>query len=338
MSTLSGVGASTIIQVAQQKVGQASSSNATINIRATLDAAGSKANIRNIISSGLLRLQGVAQGVIEPGSDFEQVGGFLTLTGQPFTVTQESNGSLVATAQSESDLLEFTPRQQAELKTAFTQLDDLISQQDLADTKSDLLSEIAFGAIRVAQMNELFSPPQDLWELQFQGFKNTGKPVKVALDANGQLQAVDILNHDFAEVEDPNDRFKLVQARDQLKAILAGDQTATELWQFQALGNRSVQDDYFIDLNDQGEVIISRNEPNTITPDFLSDAADIQTTEPWQEQALQFYNEKKGFFFSFNRGTQELEVKEINFANVSGITDPLSGLGDVQASLVSLIT
>lgn len=332
------VGVSTILELGQRKVGQRAPSNAALNIRATLDAAGAKANAQQIIRSSLLRLQGVAQEVIQPGSEFEKVGGFLTLTGQPFKVIQDERGQLTAIAQSESDLREYTPSQQAQIRTALTELDDLISKQDLQDTKSDLLAEISFGAVRVAEMNQLFSPPQELWEMQFQNFKATGKPVKVALDANGQLQAVDILNHDFTEIENVNDRLKLVQARDQLAAILDGTQGATELWQFEALGNKLAGDDYFIDLDDNGDVVIRRNEPEFITPDFLTEEQAVETTAPWQEDALRLYNERKGFFFDFNRATQELEVVEISFASVSGITNPLSGLGDVQASLVSLIT
>lgn len=337
LSPTQTAGAITILQQAQLKIGERAKTNPTANLQATLNAADLELNRQQIIRSSLLRLQGVTQEVIQPANEFEQTGGFLTLTGQPFKVFFDDQGQIFAEAQRESSLSEYSTRQQELIKTALPQLEELIASQDLANTKSDLLAEISFGALRVAEMNELFSPPSDVWEFEYQALRDSGNPVKVGLDANGKLTAIDVLKHDFSEVENELDRLKLIAARNELSDILAGNKAATEPWQFLALGNKAEGDDYFIDLDESGNIVTLRNKADTITPEFLTEDATVTTTEKWQEDALAFYAEGKGFYFDFDSSGQNLIVKEVNFGNVSGILDPLAGLQNVGASLVSLL-
>lgn len=338
-SDIGAAGAAAILSAGQKKPGQFNiKSDAANNIKATLDQLASDANSKQMLNSALRRLQGIAEGIIEPDQsrEWETVGGFLQLTGQPFKLGFDDRGQLSVQPQSESDLSEYTPRQRQQLRAAMEELSGLVSDADLEDTKTDLQAQLAFGMLRIEEM-KAFSPAEAAWEKQYLRLQERGVPVKLSLDADGNLFALDQLEHDFADVENEADRLKLIQARRDLENILNGAKTATETWHFEALGFKIDKEAYFLDLDEDGNISVERNKLETVTPDFLTDDnGGPAPTEAWQEKALQLYSEKKSFHLDFGPDGR-IEVVENNFLNVTRQVDIASSDERMRSALVSLL-
>jgi len=339
-SDIGAAGASRILQAAQQQQKPGTfkiKTDGAANLRRTIDQLESEAGRKQIIGSALLRLRGIQEGIIPPGAEWETVGGFLQATGQPFTIGLDERGQIAVQAQSESDLLNFTPRQQEAIREATTQMKDLVKGADFEDTKRGLRAELAFGILRIEEM-KAYSPPEEFWEKQFSSYAEMGRPVKLALDGEGNKIALDQLTHDFSDVEDLGDRRKLLNAMSDLKDIISGDKGATEIWHFAALGNRVDGSDYFLDLDDAGDVVVQRNKITTVTPDFLdADANNPEVTAPWQEEALRLYGEGKSFQFGFEADGQTLKVIENNVLNLTRDDEIAAGQGRIRDALVSLL-
>ena len=333
-----GSGASQILSASQKKPGQFTpKTGAATDIRATLDQVGADAQRKQLINSALLRLRGIAEGVIDPQAEWETTAGFLQLTGQAFQLGVGEDGAPKVTPQTATSPLEgYTPGQEARIREAATRLESLVEQVDLEDTKAEMRAKLAFGILRIEEMKN-FSPAEAFWEQQFQRTKERGEPVKLALDADGEVIALDQLDHDFSDVEDPEDRQTLLDARRQLENILNGDATPTEAWQFEALGNAAEGDDYFLALDEDGAVSVERNKITTVTPEFLEPDPDGPDTQAaWEEKALELYQQKKSFHFEFGPDG-ELEVVENTFLNVTQDLDPSNGADGVRNALVSLL-
>lgn len=336
-SEIGASGASQILSAAQEKPGTFKiKTGGAVDIRRTLDQLSADANRQQIFQSALTRLRGITQGVIEPNQEWETVGGFLQSTGQPFTLEIDEKGQIQTLAQSESDLKGKTPRQQAAIREAITQMQDLVQQADFEDTKADMRAELAFGILRIEEMKN-YSPPDEYWERRFQTLSEAGRPAKLALDGEGNKVTIDQFAHDFSDVENGEDRLKLMRARDELQSILHGDSIATEAWHFSAIGNADSGDDYFLDLNEVGDVTVQRNRIDTVTPEFLAaDEDGPETTAPWQEEALALYNEGKGFHFdALADGT--IKVVENTLRSLTRDDEIEAGRQRIQSALVSLL-
>jgi len=337
-SDIGAANASAILKASQRKPGEFKIRNdAAVNIRATIDQLGAQAARQQIIGSAVNRLNGVAQAIIDPSSDWERVGGFLQITGQPYTLSIDERGDIQVQAQAESDLADFTPRQQSMIRDAVDRLNELVQQVDFEDKKTELRGELAFAMLRVEEMKR-FSPAEAFWEQQFQTLQATGRPVKVTLDADGQVKALDQLAHDFSEVENLDDRRKLLNARNELQDILSGERSATKGWHFTALGNKTGGDDYFLDLDDNGEITINRNTIGAVIPDFLQpDPEGPETEAAWEEEALALYERRRGFQFAFSPDGQRLVVKENTFQTLTQGVDIQAGEDRIRSALVSLL-
>ncbi|MEQ8603450.1 MAG: hypothetical protein RIB45_09025 [Marivibrio sp.] len=337
-SDIGAANASAILKASQRKPGEFKIRNdAAVNIRGTIDQLGAQAARQQMIGSAVNRLNGVAQGIIDPSNDWERVGGFLQITGQPFTLSIGDKGEIQVQAQAESDLADFNPRQQKMIRDAIERMNELVQQVDFEDKKTELRGELAFAMLRVEEMKR-FSPAEEFWERQFQSLEAAGRPVKIALDADGAVTALDQLTHDFSEIEDLDDRRTLLNARNELQDILSGQRAATKGWHFTALGNKSSGEDYFLDLDENGAVTISRNNIGTVIPEFLQPDPDgPQTEAAWEEEALALYENRRGFQFAFSPDGQSLVVKENTFQTLTQGVDIQAGQERIRAALVSLL-
>ncbi|MCR9218810.1 MAG: hypothetical protein NXI21_01150 [Alphaproteobacteria bacterium] len=337
-SEIGAVNASTILAASQRKPGEFKiRTDGSVKLRAMIDQLGAEAGRKQITASALIRLRGIAEGVIDPSSEWETTGGFLQITGQAFKLSLDAQGQIQVEAQAESDLLDYTPGQREQIRAAVDQMKELVAAEDLETTKADLRATLAFGVLRIEEMKR-FSPAEEFWETQFQNLAEAGRPVKLSLDADGNLFALDQLTHDFSDVADFRDRQTLLDAQRDLKAILSGAKAATEAWQFEALGNKSEGDDYFLALDADGAVTVERNSVPTVTPEFLAaDPDGPETTAPWQQEALSLYRAKKGFHFDFDPSGQTLRVVENTLQNLTQGDEIAAGEEKIRSALVSLL-
>lgn len=322
--TQPGKGAAMILDAGQRKVGEFKQATpAAISVRATLDQAGAEAGRQVIIRSVLNRLEGIRQGLIDPSGDWETTAGFLMLTGSPFKIDVSAGGEVMIDAQVESKLAEYPDTQKGWIKNAIDQLAPFYEKVDLSTKKEELRTELRLAVFKTVNLDNYF-PAKEQWEKDYNLYKQMRVPQKIQLDADGSLVMVNQFETDFADVEDPDDRLKLQTAITKLKNIRDGNVSATEPWEFLALGYQSDHDDYFLYLDDKGEIAVSRNKNSDILiPDFLA-ASDDDTpkpTEQWQVDAIAFYTVQKPFHFDFGfDGT--IKAVENNFLSVSGILKP----------------
>ena len=304
-----------------------------INIQTTLDQAKADATKQLIIRGSLNRLEGIRQGIIDPQEEWETTAGYLMLTGQPFRLLVDDAGNITTEAQSEGDLEGYTDAQKTAIRQAVQDFAPLGEAVDLQNTRQGFRNQLITAVLKMVQLEQHF-PAKDQWEKDFQLYEKIGVPVKVALDADGELIALNQLEHDFSEYENEDDRLKLIAARDQLERIINGTSSATETWEFIALGYHSDRDDYFLGLDENGDVEVQHNvtiDPDTsqytadpLIPDFLkaSNDAEIVTTAQWQEDAIALYQDNRPFMLDFDH-TGAMVTRAIDFNTVMGLHKPI---------------
>jgi hypothetical protein len=339
ISTIAARGAISIIQASRVKLGEFKPrTTASININNTLNLAGAKAQQQQIISIALRRLEGIRQDVIAPNEEWEKTAAFLSFSGQPFKLTLDDGGSIVIDAQVESKLVEYSIAQRGQIQRGIESLNDVFANVDKASTKEGLRTKLDYAIVRVANMR-LHFPAKDKWEHDFKFQEILGNPVKIQLNSNGDLIAENQLNSDFSNYEG-GDRIKMQQAASKLKSIMKGDAVATELWQHTAMAYRQSKDDYFLSLDDSGNIKILQNKKiDDVTPDFLKASDDDKVTSPikWIQDAINLYEQEKSFFLDFDPSGQNLVVRENNFINVTGQYDPIRTAFDISAAQLSIL-
>lgn len=325
-------GASQIIGggVAGQKLG--SGSNAVSNVINTIDDAKADANKQRIMAAVSLRIQGIAEGLIQPQEVWEKVAGFLAITGQPFTYSVDAQGQVDVQAQSVDDLSNISPGQQNAMRQALERLDEVRAQVDTVNTKASLRTKLFAATTRVDELAQL-NPPREQWERDFNLYREQGRPVLVGLDPNGNLRAIDQLSSNFDYVEDPNKRALLQDAARELNGIITGQRSATEGWQFEALGNKLEGDDYFLDVDTNNEIVVRRNRDRRgvsavqplfqqagnadfhIVPEFLKETREDTRIfqERWESQAAALFQAKRPFHLEIVGDT--VVVRETNFSS-----------------------
>lgn len=350
--TSRSTGASQIISGANQ---QPSASNAVAKVSATLDAANADAGKQQIMAAVQLRIQGIVEGLIEPQETWEKVAGFLAITGQPFTYNVNNFGEVDVTPQTLDDLSFVPPGQQNAMRQALERLDEVRLAVDSRNTKVAFRATLQSAVGRITEMQQ-FSPPDAQWERDFNVIKSTGRPVVVGLSPTGDLRAIDQLDSNFDYVEDPEKRSLLQAAGRDWQNILNGVGSATESWQFEALGNKVDQKDYYLDITDQNEIVVRRNtdrrETTTdllfrqsasdfyIIPEFLrqTDSENQIFQASWEEDAAAFIQAKKPF--NIERIGERIVVRETNFTSArrQDLLDFRQGQQDVGNAIVSVIT
>lgn len=296
--------------------------DAAQQIKATLDAAKVKSSYQQYYSGIANQLEGIRLGVVKPKEDWELTAGYLQAQGTPYRVGIDEKGKPKITAQIDDKFEGRSAIQAKRLKDAIGQLDDVFKQYDEQQTKYNLNYKLAQAVDRLNQMQNYYSPPKANWEFEARRMYQTGTPFQIALDAKGNVTVVDQSKELFSD-RSVVDRNKLRQAVSDWNQIKAGTKSATELWQYEALGNKSEGTDFYIDLNDAGKIVLKRNNYNNVVPDFLKvdNIEEVSFSANWQKQALDLYKEGKGFYLDFDGSGKNIVAKANNYINISGLTD-----------------
>ncbi len=325
-----------IIDAGQRSFGdKIQTSSPALNIRAILDNAGAEAGKQTIIRSVLNRLEGIRQNVIEPEAKWEKTGGYLMLTGQPFKINVSNRGEISIDAQIESGMPEYADTQKKWVLDAIEAMSPLYEKVDLADKKADLRQKIQMAVLQSVQLDNHY-PAIEQWEKDYNFYKKLGIPAKIHLDSKGELKMVNQFETDFSDIEDDGERTELQTAARRLKNIKDGVVAANKPWEYLAVAYMKDHDDFFLYINDDGDVDLSRNkDSDKLIPKFLlaSDADKVKPEEKWQQQALDLYAQKKAFYFDFDHAGK-IKAVENTFLSVSGILSPSNKSAEIlQARL-----
>lgn len=351
-------GATTILSAGTQHNKLGSGTSAIANIQRTLDAAKNDAGKQQIMAAVQLRIQGIVEGLVEPREIWEKVAGFSAISGQPFTYSVDSAGQVEVQSQTVDDLSFVNPGQREAMRAALNRLDEVRSAVDTVVTKANLRSTLQ-GAVAAIDNMELQAPATEQWQKDFQTYKNLGRPVLVGLDPSGNLRAINQLESNFDYVEDPAKRLKLQEAGRELENILNGTTSATKSWHYSALGNKLEKDDYFLDVNDQNEIVVRRNRDRRgvsavlplyqqagdsdfhIIPEFLKARPEDDRIfkASWEREAAALIQAKKPFHLEI-QGDRVI-VRETNFATIrrldilNSVTGGAAKVGQATVNILS---
>lgn len=308
--------------------------NAVTNIQTTLGNSDFQATQQVIFSSALNRLEGIRQGIVQPNPDreWEVVGAYLAATGQPFKLQIDQSGQLNVQAQAESSLSEYSEAQQLGILNAIQSFDKIAQQVDLQETKEGFLGKFSEAQTKLVLLEQHF-PAEAQWEKDFKLYKEMGVPVQIGLNSTGEIVALNQLEHDFSDIENVDDRLKLIQARNDLQNILDGNKSATEGWHYTVLGNKSDNSDYLLGLDSDGNIEIRNNlhrsTPSSnrtlahIIPSFLKEETPLGATAQWQEDAAALYRAKKPFYFDFDQSGTNIVAQQIDLTHAMGLHKPV---------------
>ena len=131
---------------------------------------------------------------------------------------------------------------------------------------------------------------------------------------------------------------------------------ATELWQYSALGKRSSGEDYFLDIDDDGEVVIRANTAQItqtsilpsyleddaetefhIVPEYLRDAGNYDFYDnSWEEDAMGFYANKQPYYIDLSGSRPRAMVLDYNAIMLEDLlsNDRAAQLRQAQVSLL----
>lgn len=325
-------------------------------LQQALDGMKATASRQRIMSGAIGRINGVADGSITPEADWEKTGGYMATFGMPFMLSISQVGKVEVTPQ--EDTVKTLPiSQQSKLTNALSRLDDVRKAYDEESTKEQLKNTLLYAVSQIIKMDTQYLPAKDQWEKDFQTAKTIGRPMMVTLDKSGNLQVTDQINSNFNYVEDDDKRLKLQMAGAKLNNILNGNASATELWQYEALGNRSSKTDYFLDVDDSGNIVVRNNTDSKtsnsllpsyldsqkttkyyIVPDYLQDAGDYDKIykSSWEKDAMALYAEKKPYYLDV-QGSQ-VKAKQLDYTAIMtrDILSPYTN-GNLMYAQVSLL-
>jgi hypothetical protein len=326
-------------------------------IQQILNTAKLDANRQQIMSAASLRIRGIAQGLVEPKEIWEKTAGFLTLTGQPFTYSVDQSGQVEVQPQSTDDLSFVTPGQRTFMRKALERLDEVRIAVDTVNTKANLRNKLSGAVDRIKELQQ-FSPPQEQWERDFNLYRKLGQPVMIGLTSSGDLKAIDQLNSNFDYVEDPTKRAILQNASRDLKNILSGAKSATENWHYAALGNKVEGDDYYLDVDQNNEVVVRRNTERRsvsttqpayqqtgtadyhIIPEFLKATREDQNIfkADWERQAAEHIQNKTPFHLELVGGFVTVRATDYTSARRQDLLDFTSGRTKIAQATINLLT
>ncbi|MFK7867548.1 MAG: hypothetical protein AB8B77_08930 [Alphaproteobacteria bacterium] len=131
-------------------------------------------------------------------------------------------------------------------------------------------------------------------------------------------------------------QYKMVVTTTELSTLPVKSEvaSATELWQYTAIGKRSSGEDFFLDLDDAGEVVVRSNtsqiQTTSILPSYLQTDAETEFhvvpeylryagnydfyDASWEEEAMNLYAQKIPFYLD-TAGAQP-KVKELDFSSI----------------------
>ncbi len=328
--------AMSIIDAGQRSFGdKVQTSSPAMNIRAILDKAGAEAGKQTIIRSVLNRLEGIRQNVIPPNTKWEKTGAYLMLTGQPFKINISNRGDISIDAQVESGMPGYADTQKKWILDAIKTMAPLYEKLDLTNKKTDLRRKLEAAVLQTIKLDNHY-PADKEWEKSYNFYKKLGIPAKIHLDSNGKLKMVNQFETDFADIKDDGERTKLQIAARRLKNIKDGVVSGNKLWEYSAITYMKDHDDFFLFINDKGDVDVSRSKSSDkLTPKFLLASKDDnpKPEEKSQQQALNLYGQKKAFYFDFDH-TGKIKAVENTFLSVSGILSPSNKSAEIlQARL-----
>ena len=312
----------------------------TINLQNALNNRDAVASRQRIMLGAIQFINDVAQERRTPTEDWEMTGGYMATKGLPFHVEVNQSGQINVLPQ-EDMISELPINQQPKMRAALDRLEELKAMFDEETTKDLLHTKLEYAVFRIDEMN-LFKPAQEPWEEEFLLRRDLGRPMIVGLDKDGDLQTFDQIETNFEYVEDDDDRLKLQLAGMRMESIIAGDVAAVESWETLALGKRLSGDDYFLDVDEDGEIVVRENNDkisgaNSILPSYLQEDVEDEYyivpeylrgggsydfyEQSWEEKAMEMYKNKTPFHLDVSGSS--VRVIETDF-NATRTRDLLS--------------
>lgn len=290
-----------------------------------------------IFNGAAQRLQYIQDGSLSPSADWEQVGGYLAATGEPFVVTLDDKGAVQITRQSESDLSRFNVQQQKRLAEAFGELAELNGKVQANAKNQKLVNSLEGAGVVLEGIREGQLEPQSEWEMAARRLATTGSPFKIVLNSKGELSVLDQTTTALPDVpayQQPMLRTAVSQLQ---QAQRQG--YGTTVWQNEALSLSERGIGFFLDIDPTtNEILVKANTASNVVPDFLKQAPypDLKLDSQWKRDAASLIQEGKGFYLDFDT-TGQIVAKENTGPNIIKYNQPKNEQPASAALLISML-
>lgn len=289
-------------------------------------------------SEAALRMSYMQQGRYDPVADWEKVASYAMQTGQPVTVSLNSQGRLEAVTQADSDLSRFSVAQQKQLSQAFSDLQE-VAGKIKANKTNDTWVQTLEGANTV--LNGIASgalSAQSDWERTGSSLLATGTPFKIALDDKGQI-TIKEQSLELAPDLPIESQLKLRDAAQGLSQTLSSG-LVTEVWEADAKSMFEAGVGFYLDIDPvTQEISAKENSGTNIVPKFLRDPPypDIGADTKWKQTAASLIQDGKPFFLDFDQGGH-ITAKEATAANLIQYNKPVNQIGSLgNGAVLSLL-
>ncbi len=153
----------------------------------------------NFINNAIARINYVSTGQIQPTQDWEEQGAGLQLSGQPFRIIVNAKGGIEVIAQGDAVQNGVSASDVRVLNQKNDELQELIKQQNLVNTRTKLRTTLANAIYRVAELQNYY-PPKSALDFELQRTITSGAPFKIELDKNGNPIVSNQFDSNFLEI------------------------------------------------------------------------------------------------------------------------------------------
>lgn len=269
------------------------------------------------------RIDYIQQGKLEPKSDWEKVVGYAMNKGLPSVTFIDDTGNVQSQLQSESALAKYNTHQQTRLLETMDQIGVMAQKIQANATNDSWLAKLKGAGNDLYLVANLILQPQKTtpnnWEQTGVLLVNNGQPMKISLDAKGELMSTD-QRYDSSVTDLPDSlRTTLLTAIREIPNIIHNG-TALKQWELDATNFAQSKVPYYLEIDPITRVISAKeNKAENITPKFLKTTpySDVGDNTDALKQAAQFIKDKKPYFLDID-GTGQVVAKEVTGRTLIG--------------------
>ncbi len=228
---------------------------------------------QNIFANIAQRLDYIQQEKYTPSTDWEKVAGYAMKTGRPMVGFIDSSGQPQVQLQIDADLSKYNPQQLTKLLEAMEDVALLGHKIQANSTNEGWIKKLEGAPTDLALVANFVIEPQastpNNWEQEGVLLINNNKPLKVVLDAKGDLKTVDQLYDPDTEKLSFTQQKKLRAAIESIPTTIRNLSGTTE-WELTAQSYANAKTPYYLEIDPITNIITTKEvTAKNITPAFL---------------------------------------------------------------------
>ncbi|MEM7070876.1 MAG: hypothetical protein AAF403_03865, partial [Pseudomonadota bacterium] len=281
------------------------------------------------------------QGKIQASSGWERDAVRFQQAGAPFTLALGDQGTITVESQLESRLEDYNNFERSRLREAFGQLEKVLDQENLIQTRKKLRSTLrtAIERANLIATGQVTPTGTNKFDLDVARLAGSGTPFRVDLDENGSPvttdQSLPAITYDVNTSKIIEAAYQLQELRTTGAVSAFGSNIPNYLTLARSYADKRVA--FYFEVNEfTGQITTNTQNYQDLEPDFLNINRD-QTTRvsaQWQKDALNFFNQGLPYKLDVRQG--QISARQLTISEVTGIRDPQSEFARIQGAIVNL--